>query len=122
MGLAAAAAMVFTTSPPTVAYACSPPGRGRYDVIDMFPDIEGRPTNACIVVGRIGEPGLGDMDAGGAVGEFAYVGPDGTEIVLLPGTMRCPERALDPLSVDGRIDVVGDSKIDVVGDRDPSPR
>jgi len=92
--------MAMTVSTAHVVHACSPPGRGCLESVNVFPELEARPTNSCIVVSRLGEPDL-PIDSGsldGGVGDFVYVGPDGVEVGLLPGPMRCPERELDPLS------------------------
>lgn len=67
--------------------------------MNLFPEVAGRPTNSCIFIQRYGDAPEHDAGAAdGGIAEFAYVGPDGTEIVLLPGVMRCPERELEPLT------------------------
>lgn len=106
VGLVAVAVMVMTTFAPRVAHACSPPGRGCFETVNVFAEIENRPTNACVwITSEIRDWELpsdtgtdADADGGVGMGDFVYVAPDGEEIALLPGVMRCPERELAPLT------------------------
>lgn len=86
------------------AEACSPPRgycEGTVSLLDVLTD---RPTNGCVLINnRVvtgGGWGLtedaGAPDAGAPRGEFAFVGPDGTRVMLVPGALWCPETELLP--------------------------
>lgn len=109
MGLVAVAVMVMTTFAPRVAHACSPPSGGCHETVDLFSEITDRPTNACILASWELTDSWDDPDAGmdaathepspdAGTRDFVYVAPDGTEIALLPGALRCPEVLLEPLT------------------------
>lgn len=86
------------------AEACSPPRaycEGTVSLLDVLTD---RPTNGCVLINnRVVTGGgwgstedAGAPDAGAPRGEFAFVAPDGTRVMLVPGALWCPETELLP--------------------------
>jgi hypothetical protein len=84
--------------------ACSQPTARCEGSVSLFGVLTDRPTNGCVLInnrvvtggGWGGSDDAGMPDAGAPRGEFAFVGPDGTRVLLVPGTLWCPERELLP--------------------------
>lgn len=87
------------------AEACSPPIAHCEGSVSLLGVLTDRPTNGCVLIrntvvagggGGWGSPDAGMPDAGAPRGEFAFVGPDGTRVMLVPGALWCPEAELLP--------------------------
>jgi len=83
--------------------ACSPPIPSCGGSVSLLGVLTNRPTNGCVLINNrvIGDgwSSSGDAgmpDAGAPRGEFAFVGPDGTRVMLVPGALWCPATELLP--------------------------
>ena len=89
---------------PNAGEACSPPVASCGGTVSLLGVLTDRPTNGCVLINNrvIGGGGWGSTDdagqpdAGAPRGEFAFVGPDGAHVMLIPGALWCPERELLP--------------------------
>lgn len=87
---------------PSVGEACSQP-RGQCGGASLPGPLTNRPTNACALIPPATPGAFDAWDAGPPDGgvpaasvAFAFVGPDGARIYLVPGELWCPERELEP--------------------------
>jgi hypothetical protein len=85
--------------------ACSPPTARCTGSVSLLGVLTDRPTNGCVLInystsvgggGGWGSPDAALPDAGSPPAEFAFVAPDGTRVMLVPGALWCPETELQP--------------------------